>query len=126
MPGPGAPTDADADADADEQETPLPSMEALVDEPAAGPPGTVLVMGKGGVGRTTVAAAIARRGHDVVIAALTASGTQDPLRPRAALERPRLHRVRDELAASAWLVPWQVDALVGEDRLAALTHATSR
>ncbi|MDQ0957139.1 anion-transporting ArsA/GET3 family ATPase [Streptomyces sp. B4I13] len=63
----------------------------------------------------------------VVNAALTASGTQDPvLRARATLERPQLYRARDELAARAWLVPWQVDTLIGEDRLAALTHATSR
>ncbi|MCF4135927.1 arsenical pump-driving ATPase [Streptomyces sp. Tue 6430] len=63
----------------------------------------------------------------VVDAALTASGTRDPLlHARAALERPQLHRVRDELAARAWLVPWQVDTLIGEDRLAALTDATSR
>ncbi|MFE8010912.1 arsenical pump-driving ATPase [Streptomyces sp. NPDC057418] len=297
VPGPGASTGTDAGAD--EREAPLPSLDALVDDLAVGPPGAVLVMGKGGVGKTTIAAAIAvglaRRGHDVhlsttdpagrpadvlaggpfrhltvtridpateladytaerlraaermspdrrelleedlrspcteelavfrafgallttardrfvvvdtapsghtlrlldltgsyhrqvmagaaqvhgrittplmrlrdpahtrviivalpeptpvseaaalqdglrragiepfgwvVNASLTAGGTQDPvLRARADLERPQLHRVRDELAARAWLVPWQVDALVGEDRLAALTGATSR
>jgi arsenite/tail-anchored protein-transporting ATPase len=60
----------------------------------------------------------------VVNASLTASGTRDPtLRARAALERPHLHRVRDELARRAWLVPWQTDSLTGEDRVAALTHA---
>jgi arsenite/tail-anchored protein-transporting ATPase len=59
----------------------------------------------------------------VLNASLTASGTQDPLLlARAALERPQLHRVRDELAVRAWAVPWQVASLIGEDRLAALTH----
>ncbi|GGS23154.1 arsenical pump-driving ATPase [Streptomyces humidus] len=297
--GPVSGPDVPADVGADERQTPLPSLEALVDELAAGPPGAVLVMGKGGVGKTTIAAAVAvglaRRGHDVhlsttdpagrpadvlaggpfrhltvsridpaaeladytaerlraaermspdrralleedlrspcteelavfrafgallntarrrfvvvdtapsghtlrlldltgsyhrqvmadaarvpgrittplmrlrdpahtrvlivtlpeltpvseaavlqdglrqagiepygwvVNAALTAGGTRDPLlHARAALERPQLHRVRDELAARAWLVPWQADTLIGEDRLAALTDATSR
>ncbi|MFC8273984.1 hypothetical protein ACFUJR_15935 [Streptomyces sp. NPDC057271] len=50
---------ADGDAHADGQETPLPSIAALVDEPAAGPPGAVLVMGKGGVDKTAIAAALA-------------------------------------------------------------------
>ena len=60
----------------------------------------------------------------VLNASLTASGTRDPLLlARAALERPQLHRVRDELALRAWMVPWQVESLIGEDRLAALTHA---
>ena len=60
----------------------------------------------------------------VVNASLTASGTADPLlRNRALLERPQLHRVRDELAARAWLVPWQVNSLSGEATLAALTRA---
>ncbi len=60
----------------------------------------------------------------VVNASLTASGTADPLlRSRALLERPQLHRVRDALAARAWLVPWQVNSLSGEATLAALTRA---
>jgi len=60
----------------------------------------------------------------VINASLTASGTQDPLlRARAALERPQLDRVRGELAHRAWLVPWQVGGLTGEQRLAALTHS---
>lgn len=60
----------------------------------------------------------------MVNAALTASGTRDPLlRARAALERPQLHRVRDELAVRAWLVPWHTETLVGESHLAALVHA---
>ena len=60
----------------------------------------------------------------VVNASLTASGTRDPLLlARAALERPQLHRIRDQLAARAWMVPWQLDSLTGQDRLAALTRA---
>ena len=60
----------------------------------------------------------------VLNASLTASGTHDPLLlARAALERPQLHRVRDELARRAWMVPWQVESLIGEDRLAALAQA---
>ncbi len=43
----------------------------------------------------------------VVNAALTGSGTRDPLLcARAAHEAPHLARVRTELAARAWLVPW--------------------
>ena len=60
----------------------------------------------------------------VINASLTASGTQDPLlRSRALLERRQLHRVRNELASRAWLLPWQSETLTGEDRLAALTNA---
>ncbi|GAA1993332.1 arsenical pump-driving ATPase [Catenulispora subtropica] len=60
----------------------------------------------------------------VVNAALTGSGTGDPvLRSRAALEGPQLHRVRVELAKRAWLVPWHGESLIGQDRLAALTAA---
>ena len=47
-------TQADADAEAA-----MPDLEALVDELAAGRAGAVLVMGKGGVGKTTIAAALA-------------------------------------------------------------------
>ncbi|MDZ4831245.1 MAG: arsenical pump-driving ATPase [Phycisphaerae bacterium] len=47
----------------------LPSLVQLVDEVEAGGHGAVMTMGKGGVGKTTIAAAIAvelaRRGHDV-------------------------------------------------------------
>ncbi|MFF7639858.1 arsenical pump-driving ATPase [Streptomyces canus] len=58
----------------------------------------------------------------VVNAALTGTGTGDPLlRARADLEHPQLHRVRDTLARRAWLVPWHVESLAGENRLAALS-----
>ena len=60
----------------------------------------------------------------VVNASLTASGTRDPLlHARGVLERRQLHRVRTELASRTWLVPWQAEALTGEDHLAALTHS---
>jgi arsenite-transporting ATPase len=56
--------------------TDLPSLRRLVDELEAAGPGLVLVMGKGGVGKTTIAAALAvalaDRGHPVV------SSTTDP------------------------------------------------
>ena len=59
----------------------------------------------------------------VINASLTASGTRDPLLlARAALERPHLHRVREQLAPRAWIVPWQVEAPTGERRLAALAN----
>lgn len=49
--------------------TDLPRLSALVDDIAAGGKGLVMVMGKGGVGKTTVAAAVAvglaARGHSV-------------------------------------------------------------
>ena len=58
----------------------------------------------------------------VINASLTASGTHDPvLLARAALEGPQLNRVRDQLAARVWIVPWQVESLIGEERLAALS-----
>ena len=60
----------------------------------------------------------------VINASLTATGTHDPvLLARAALERSHLDHVRDQLAARAWIVPWQVESVIGEQRLAALTHA---
>jgi arsenite-transporting ATPase len=60
----------------------------------------------------------------VVNAALTGTSTRDPLlRARAALERPHLQRVRDELAARAWLVPWQTETVIGEAALGAIARA---
>lgn len=51
------------------QSADLPPLSALVDEIAAGKKGLVMVMGKGGVGKTTIAAAVAiglvERGHSV-------------------------------------------------------------
>ncbi|MEU9244404.1 arsenical pump-driving ATPase [Streptomyces sp. NPDC048385] len=56
----------------------LPAFEALADELAAGEPGAVLVVGKGGVGKTTIAAAIAtglvRRGHAVHLSTTDPAG----------------------------------------------------
>ncbi len=47
----------------------------------------------------------------VINASLAASSTTDPvLRRRATLELPHIRRVRDELAARAWIIPWQPPA----------------
>lgn len=60
----------------------------------------------------------------IVNAALTGSGTRDPvLRARAALEDTQLHRVRTELAERAWLIPWHAETLAGQGRLADLASA---
>jgi len=60
----------------------------------------------------------------VVNASLTGTSTRDPLRrARAALERPHLQRVRDELAARAWLVPWHTETVIGEAALGAIAQA---
>ena len=57
----------------------------------------------------------------VVNAALTGSGTRDPvLRARAALEGRQLQRVRTDLAESAWLIPWHAETLAGQGPLARL------
>ncbi|SNS76506.1 arsenical pump-driving ATPase [Actinomadura mexicana] len=60
----------------------------------------------------------------IINATLTGTATRDPvLRARAALERPHVHRVRDQLAARAWLLPWHPESLVGQEPLAALVTA---
>ncbi|UUY01665.1 hypothetical protein LRS13_13100 [Svornostia abyssi] len=63
---------------ADGDPSPLPGLGPLVDELAAAGHGAVLVMGKGGVGKTTIAAAIAvglaRRGHDVHLSTTDPAG----------------------------------------------------
>ena len=60
----------------------------------------------------------------VVNACLTGTSTRDPLlRSRAALERPHVQRVRDELAARAWLVPWHTETVIGEAALGAIAQA---
>jgi arsenite-transporting ATPase len=71
---------------------PLPPLRSLIDEIAGPGRGLVMVMGKGGVGKTTVAAAIAvglvKRGHSVHLSttdpaahlASTLSGTMDGLK----------------------------------------------
>ncbi|WP_234545117.1 arsenical pump-driving ATPase [Streptomyces shenzhenensis] len=62
---------------------PLGTLEALVNELAAGEPGAVLVVGKGGVGKTTIAAAIAaglvRRGHEVHLSTTDPAGRPDEI-----------------------------------------------
>lgn len=60
----------------------------------------------------------------IINATLTGTGTRDPvLSARAALERPHVHRVREHLAARAWMLPWHAESLVGEESLAALVTA---
>ncbi len=54
-----APLSPDGGASARETPEPLPTLGALIDELALNPRGVVLTMGKGGVGKTTIAAAIA-------------------------------------------------------------------
>ncbi len=65
----GAPPKREAEPPSDAETLALPTLSALVDEIAARPAGLVMVMGKGGVGKTTIAAAIAvelaSRGLDV-------------------------------------------------------------
>lgn len=111
VPGPDAPIDA-AEA------APLPSLEALVDELAAGPPGAVLVMGKGGVGKTTIAAAVAvglaRRGHDVHLS------TTDPAgRPADVLAGDASgHLTVSRIDPAAELARYTADRLRAAERMA--------
>ena len=96
----------------DEQEAAMPGIDALVDELAAARPGPVLVMGKGGVGKTTIAAGIAvglaRRGHEVHLSTTDPAGrmsdvlasdadglmTISRIDPSAELERYTAERLR--------------------------------
>jgi arsenite/tail-anchored protein-transporting ATPase len=61
-----------------DERTGMPDLDALLDELAAGRPCAVLLMGKGGVGKTTVAAALAvglaHRGHDVHLSTTDPAG----------------------------------------------------
>lgn len=70
--------DADAKVPELEAATPLPPLDWLVEELAATGHGAVLVMGKGGVGKTTIAAevalALARRGHTVHLSTTDPAG----------------------------------------------------
>jgi arsenite-transporting ATPase len=79
LPEPDAPTpDSQPPGGRREQEPALPGLDALVDELASGPPGAILVMGKGGVGKTTIAATIAAdlagRGHEVHLSTTDPAG----------------------------------------------------
>ena len=92
-------------------DSPLPDLVALIDELAAGPPCAVLVMGKGGVGKTTIAAQIAlglaARGHETHLSTTDPAGrpsdvigpppellTVSRIDPRAELERHTADRLR--------------------------------
>ncbi len=79
-----------ADTDISIPETPipeLPSLHKLIDDLEAGGVGVIMTMGKGGVGKTTVAAAIATslalRGHQVLL-----STTDPAAHVAAAIETP--------------------------------------
>ena len=74
----GHATDEPASPALSETGPPLPDLDAFVDELEDGGPGAVLVLGKGGVGKSTIAAAIAvslaRRGHDVHLSTTDPAG----------------------------------------------------
>ena len=85
---------------------PLPDLNALVDELAVWGSGAVLVMGKGGVGKTTIAAAIAvglaRRGHEVHLATTDPAGQPADLFAGETPQRLTVSRI-DPAAALAQL-----------------------
>lgn len=109
-PGTGDYLDAHAPSDA-----PLPGpVTALIDEIERDGHGVVLTMGKGGVGKTTTAAAIAvelaARGHDVVLsttdpAAHVAEAVADGVAPRLRIQRidpaAEIRKYTEEVLAAA-------------------------
>jgi arsenite-transporting ATPase len=80
-----------------EAETPVPDLNALVDELERGGPGAILVMGKGGVGKTTIAAALAialaQRGHDVHLSTTDPAGRISDVLTDAAPEHLTVSRI---------------------------------
>ncbi len=102
--------------DAD-QEAPLPDLNALVDALAAGPPGAVLVMGKGGVGKTTIAAAVAvglaRRGQDVHLSTTDPAGNVTDVLADEALDHLNVSRID----ATAELARYTAERLRDAERL---------
>ncbi|MFA5263876.1 MAG: arsenical pump-driving ATPase [Opitutaceae bacterium] len=93
---------------------PLESLSALVDDLERAGPGVIMTMGKGGVGKTTIAAAIAtelaRRGHPVHLS------TTDPAAHVAAAagaaERMQVSRIDPQIETKAYIE--QVMASVGQ------------
>ncbi len=87
---PGPSSDGDTDAA-------LPGLDALIDALVADGPGAVLVMGKGGVGKTTIAAAVAvglvRRGHEAHLSTTDPAGRPTDVLGADALERLTVTRI---------------------------------
>lgn len=107
---------ADVAPDAGSGAEPAPGLDALIDELAAAGPGVIMTMGKGGVGKTTVAvriaAGLARRGRAVTLtttdpAAHVAAAAHELAGDLAQLEVTRIDpvaettRYQDEVMASA-------------------------
>jgi arsenite/tail-anchored protein-transporting ATPase len=107
----GAPVDL-AEAGAPQADTDLPPLGRLVDEIERPGKGLVMTMGKGGVGKTTMAAAVAvelaARGHEVLLtttdpaAHLTETLAGDVPQPDRQPHRPRDRdeRYRDHILAT--------------------------
>jgi arsenite/tail-anchored protein-transporting ATPase len=141
--GPALPATAAAPAAADAAT--LPGLAALADELAAAGHGLIMVMGKGGVGKTTIAAALAlglvQRGHSVHLSttdpaahlADTLSGHVDGLRVSRIDPAVETRRYIDKImAAKAPRLDAQEQALLLEDLQSPCTeevavfHAFSR
>ena len=124
---------------------PLPGLASLADDLAAAGHGLIMVMGKGGVGKTTIAAALAiglvQRGHTVHLSttdpAAHLAGTLDGELPRLNVSRidPKVETQRyiDKImAAKSPLLDAQEQALLLEDLQSPCTeevavfHAFSR
>lgn len=77
--------------------TPLPPLDSLIDELSATGHGAVLVMGKGGVGKTAIAAkialALARRGHSVHLSTTDPAGDPAAVIGAAAPENLSVGRI---------------------------------
>ena len=106
---------ADANVDGIDHE-PLPPLASIVDEIATDGHGLILVMGKGGVGKTTIAAAVAvelaARGHEVHLS------TTDPaahLSSALEAEVPQLTVDRIDPAAETRAYTEHVLATAGKD-----------
>ncbi len=142
---PGAPPPAPATPAPTTADTALPGLAALADELAAAGHGVVMVMGKGGVGKTTIAAALAlglvQRGHSVHLSttdpaahlAVTLDGQVPGLRVSRIDPRVETQRYIDKImAAKSPGLDAQEQALLLEDLQSPCTeevavfHAFSR
>ena len=142
---PGAPPPAPATPAPTTADTALPGLAALADALAAAGHGVVMVMGKGGVGKTTIAAALAlglvQRGHSVHLSttdpaahlAVTLDGEVPGLRVSRIDPRVETQRYIDKImAAKSPGLDAQEQALLLEDLQSPCTeevavfHAFSR